>query len=287
MDFLFAATPLIKEIAKKLLTSYKSPEAGLDPELLPQTGVLSAALLRLVNKGLLDLEGKQKVDYKPNMLETVKAAVEWFQKSGGLWPDGILGARTINALNDPGCLNHLTRIPSETNVPKREAGDYEKTIRYWICQDASGKDLLPPLNGPRTAREMLRQAWLAWAVHIDINVMSAKSAKGANVLITSKPLDGPGNDLADAQVGPPGARQLELRFDSTESWSTSKFLYTAIHEIGHVLGLRHTKTAGQIMGEYRANGITEPQWEDVVLAQGRFGARRIDVLPTIEDPTLP
>jgi hypothetical protein len=53
-----------------------------------------------------------------------------------------------------------------------------------------------------------------------------------------------------------------LVFDDTETWDEDKFVATAAHEIGHLLGLRHAAGKGQLMSPFRSS-IKKPTKEDV------------------------
>lgn len=56
--------------------------------------------------------------------------------------------------------------------------------------------------------------------------------------------DGPGNVLAHASMP---AHEKYLCIDSSENWTRKSLKYTLIHELGHLLGLRHNPNQRSIM----------------------------------------
>ena len=59
-----------------------------------------------------------------------------------------------------------------------------------------------------------------------------------------KPFDGPGSSVAHAFYPDNGG---DIHFDDDESWTTTKLLPVAVHEIGHSLGLKHSNAPGSVM----------------------------------------
>ena len=90
--------------------------------------------------------------------------------------------------------------------------------------------------------------------------MKTDEAEGkVNLDIVVNSLDGTGNKLAEATVGngPAGTTQpYQLAIDTNEEWTDEKFLYAVVHEIGHLLGLEHNESPGDIMNSVVASDPT-------------------------------
>ena len=65
-----------------------------------------------------------------------------------------------------------------------------------------------------------------------------------------KPFDGLNNVLAHAYYPVDGG---DIHFDDDENWTTDELLPTAVHEIGHSLGLKHSNVQGSIMAPLKTS----------------------------------
>lgn len=66
----------------------------------------------------------------------------------------------------------------------------------------------------------------------------------ADIVLTVRRIDRPGGVLAEMQLPPGDDRQLQGWFDVSENWKQPKFYRaTALHELGHAMGLDHITNA--------------------------------------------
>ena len=152
------------------------------------------------------------------------------------------------------------------NLPYAENADETlaeyRTISQWNKFDLSyfyinGTD---QLAGNRE-HELVRDAFALWEARTPLTFTEVTTAGGADILIgwasgdhgDGDPFDGRGDVLAHASYpNPYRDRQVILHFDDDERWvdSTTEnvdLLTVAAHEIGHNLGLDHTRDINALM----------------------------------------
>lgn len=101
----------------------------------------------------------------------------------------------------------------------------------------------------------IEEAFSLWSSVAPLNFTEVPDNFGnAQIRIGQEYIDGRSNTLAFAFSPPNG----DIRFDNSENWNQNLFLETAIHEIGHSLGLDHENDNSAIMNpsiQNRFNGL--------------------------------
>lgn len=118
--------------------------------------------------------------------------------------------------------------------------------------------------GERQTLELVADAWQAWIMTANgFVVRRVGTIAEANVVIRLGPIDGPGGTLGMAHIGGPHVHaRLECTMDERELWTPRRFAGALCHELGHILGLTHSDTPGQLMNPVMHADITVPQAED-------------------------
>lgn len=176
------------------------------------------------------------------------------------------------------------------NLP--DAGDDDETSLSYRAISAWGKTDLTYffINGTdklsdSTERDLVRAAFGLWANETPLTFSEVIDSASADILIgwaegnhgDGDSFDGPGDVLAHASYpNPYEDRQIFLHFDDAEKWVNSEsqsvdLLTVAAHEIGHNLGLDHSRDPNALMfpsysGPHRFLGD-----DDIAGAQSLYG----------------
>lgn len=169
-------------------------------------------------------------------------------------------------------------------------------LTYAIEATPRGRDL-----SPESAARSIRQAFASWSAVCDLTFEEIDSRAACNLLIgvgrgRRAGFDGPSGTLAWAELPPDDGHrsQLQMRFDLDENFVTESSASgvllenVACHEIGHLLGLSHTRAAGSLMLPTYSPRVSKPQTDDIRRVVERYGERATpapDQPPTI--PAIP
>ncbi|MGB7084538.1 MAG: matrixin family metalloprotease [Phormidesmis sp.] len=141
------------------------------------------------------------------------------------------------------------------SVPKADGSS--KTLINFAFQDSF------QLSGIETARAktLFSKALGTWASYAPIDFQEIKDPQSTtlfdpavDIFVQSDDIDGAGKTLAFAYFPSVG----DVTFDTGESWSDLLFLETAVHEVGHSLGLDHEDDKPAVM-----NSVLAAQYTDV------------------------
>lgn len=164
----------------------------------------------------------------------------------------------------------------------------KKNLTYWVEKAPRGFT-----NQQMT--DLAGQYFHNWEVVCDIKFSPATSASSDILISTGRGsatnFDGAGGTLAWAYLPNGSDRQLLMRFDDDETFTTNQsgggilLQNVATHEFGHLLGLSHAPNATSLMSPYYNRDIGTPREWDREQAVSRYGFPPIAPTPT--PPTTP
>jgi predicted Zn-dependent protease len=221
-------------------------------------------------------------------LEDLQAAAKVFQKWFGLKQDGVVGPKTVRAMQEPRCgcpdilddekKEHAEYLQMRELVEEKRAKWSKSALTYAIDGYVTGLSR-------QLQAEMIKKAFESWTNHIDLEIhrCSIRKVKEADIVIGNgrgkqHGFDGQGGTLAWAYL-PRKNKQLRMRFDLAETWVKHPFergihlQSVAAHEIGHLLGLKHSRHKGALMAPYYNPFVGKPQVkDDISRIQSLYGA---------------
>jgi hypothetical protein len=213
-----------------------------------------------------------------------REAVKLFQAQfGGLQVDGVIGPKTMRAMEAPRC-----GLPDSIE----EAG----TIRRWAPRDFTKdpievrvEEYLTSLPKEDQRAELIR-GMEAWEKVCGIGFAFTSNASADITVSTGRGrgqnFDGLGNTLAWAEL-PSGQsdRKLMMRFDADEAWGKNG-LYGRVfcHELGHAIGISHLNESEQLMNPF-VSKITVPQKYDIAEGTKRYGKPIVQPGPSEPSPS--
>jgi hypothetical protein len=220
-------------------------------------------------------------------------AIAQFREFFHIDSDEALDRMTIKAmLSTPRC-GHPDVLASRVE----EAKWRKKSLTYFIKQNVS------KLNGARNDELdclEIAAAFASWSEIADLKFSRTNKQSGADIVFSigrgrGDGFDGPSGTLAYAYLPNGSDSQLGNVTDDDETWITLSNLRgtyrrnVLAHEIGHNLGLEHSKKSGDLMAPYYAPGVSKPQAGDISRIVSMYGKATTPVPPPVDptDPTVP
>jgi hypothetical protein len=235
--------------------------------------------------GYLSAELIKNISY-----EDLKKGVKLFQKMFGVKATGDLDQKTIRAMAVPRCgcpdfidsgnKQHIQFLKAQESSGKYKDRWNKQGLTYFIESYVTGA------VSKQEQRQVIAKAFKAWQDLCDIEIIETKSGDSADLIISTgqgpqNHFDGGGGTLAWAYMPNGTDRQLTMKFDLDETWTTQpdargiQLLNVACHEFGHLLGLTHSKRPGALMAPYYNPFIAMPQHDDdVIRIQKLYGASK-------------
>jgi hypothetical protein len=135
-------------------------------------------------------------------------------------------------------------------------------------------------------QELVRDAFDTWESVTDIDFIEVVDNSSVEFRLGWESIDGPSGIIGSSQyTGRKSSKQLfsinraEISFDTAESWNLDRqtesnvsFYTTALHEIGHTIGLGHTNDPSNLMFPYQQSNIQDLTAGDIEGAQLQYGA---------------
>ena len=135
----------------------------------------------------------------------------------------------------------------------------------------------------------IEEAFGVWSSVAPLNFTEVEDSSGnSQIRIGQEYIDGRSGTLAFAYFPTNG----DIRFDNGENWNRSLFLETAVHEIGHSLGLDHESGTSAIMNptiqnRYNGLGTAFLYQDDINGIRSIYGSGNGSVNPLVSTPPTP
>ena len=209
--------------------------------------------------------------------KTVLDAIKILQDLIGLRPTGEPSSDFVTILTQkPRC-----------GCPDRLLGE-ARGVNSWGLDELTYASL-SYVDGllPSTQDELLEEAFNSWAKVCNLRFKMVRGTTfNPNLKIykgrgSQDGFDGPFGTLAYAYLPsrPKYTGSLVMKFDNDETWLAAStrergilYLNVAAHEIGHLLGLDHSRERGALMAPYYDPNVEKPQkHDDIPRIQSLYG----------------
>lgn len=191
-----------------------------------------------------------------------------FQRDNGLPETGILDDETQLAIGSPRC-----------GVRSADKSTSPGAIRKWHKSTLTYKLANYPEGHPKdTIRALIKRSFREWSRVTNLDFLEVADGDSADIEISFGgkehklrsvrcAFDNP-KTLAHAFLPTLGDLHFNTKYFFEGERSLGDFLDTALHEIGHSLGLDHINSEASLMHPTASNQFTKPQPIDVAVGLG-------------------
>ena len=190
--------------------------------------------------------------------------------------------------DDDGYLKRKRRYVVQSKIWRPSFSDGKVHLNFWYEKMYNPNDVGKKGHAQMTEAEVryqVEKGFAAWTKYAGVNLKEVKSKKKADIKIlfgqdkhgekrSSAAFDGPLGVLAHMYY----PRSGKMHFDQAENFTSSvsgpgiNLYFVAAHEMGHGLGIKHSRTRGALMYAYYS-GYKDPMLEqdDISAVQELYG----------------
>jgi hypothetical protein len=223
-------------------------------------------------------------------------AVEKFQSWFGLVTDGIVGPKTLRAMEVPRCgCPDIEDKESDVNLQFMRMQAITQENKHQWTKHGLTYAVAGYVGGISKTRQLkiFAAAFKSWADICGLEIRVIRDASKADLVISTGEgrrhrFDGRGGTLGWAYLPNGQGKRLQMRFDLAETWTykpTDRGILlpnVAGHEFGHLLGLTHSKKKTALMAPFYNPHIAVPQRvDDVSRMTAKYGKNKAAVPPPV------
>ncbi|XP_031625576.1 matrix metalloproteinase-2-like [Contarinia nasturtii] len=190
--------------------------------------------------------------------QQLKDAIKSFQQSNRIPVTGVIDDNSCKLLNRPQCGGMI--LPNALSDYKHRSRRFASFELKWPRTNLTWRLINENMTNldENWAREILQQALEVWSHETPLNFREVDAKRVDIEIGFSRDLQALFNTTQRilGYANPPNPIKVLLRFDADQNWasssddndySTADLMYTAVHELGHALGLDHSNVEDAIM----------------------------------------